>query len=98
MDKILQNLGLCKKANKLVAGFDIVQEKMSKGLVKMIFIANDASANTISHLESKSCYHNVIVNKNYSSIELNNAIGLNNIKVIGITDIGFVKLLNSCNK
>ena len=47
MDKILNNLGLCLRAGKLVHGTDAVVEGIKCGKVLYVFLANDASANTI---------------------------------------------------
>ena len=45
MDKVLNNLGLCNRANGLVSGEEIVCDYIAKGIVKYVFLANDASDN-----------------------------------------------------
>ena len=54
MDKILNNLGLCLRAGKLVHGTDAVVEGIKCGKVLYVFLANDASANTIKKITDKA--------------------------------------------
>jgi len=93
MNKILNNLGLCLKAGKLIHGSDSVIEGMKSSKVKYIFLASDASLNTKKRIKDKSNYYSVEVNEEYTSEELSQAIGKSGRMVIGITDEGFVKIL-----
>lgn len=93
MNKTLQLLGLTKKAGKLCAGTDSCLEYLTKNKLQMIFIAKDASFATIDKVERKAFYYECTVNKSFTSEELNNALGLQNIKVVGILDVGFTKAI-----
>ena len=93
MDKILNNLGLCQKANSLVSGEEIVLEYLRNNKVFYIFLANDASPNAKKMITDKAKYYNVEVNNDYSSFEISNAIGKTGRMVVGITNSGFVKIL-----
>ena len=93
MDKILNNLGLCNRANKLVSGTDIVIEEFRLNKVYLIFLANDASDNKKKKINDKAKYYGVDVICDYSSSELSIALGKTNRMVIGIIDKGFVKIL-----
>lgn len=95
MDKILQLLGIAKRASKIAFGIDMVCEKLRKGEVKLIFVASDASISTIDTIEKKAFYYNVKICKSYTTDELSHSIGLNNIKVIGILDEGLSKGMDS---
>ena len=93
MDKILNNIGLCNKARGLVSGLEIVCEEMRKGNVCLVFLANDASKNTIKMIEDKTKYYNVELSLKYSSYELSQTIGKINRMVIGVTNKSFLKIL-----
>lgn len=93
MDKILNNLGLCLRAGKLVHGTDAVVEGIKCGKVLYVFLANDASANTIKKITDKAKYYSVEVNDTYTSSEISAAIGKNGRMAVGIIDANFLKIL-----
>lgn len=93
MDRILNNLGLCQRASGLVAGEDMVTESVSSGKVFYLFIAKDASSNTIKKMLDKAKYYQIEYNMDYTSDELSHAIGKEHRMVIGITNKGFLKIL-----
>lgn len=93
MDKILNNLGLCQRANGLISGEENVLTEISNGRVFYLFLANDASANTKKKIMDKARYYNLEVNLDYSSSELSHSIGKINRMVIGIVNKGFIKIL-----
>ena len=45
MDKILSNLGLCKKAGGVIAGANMVCEYLAKHKIFYIFLASDCAYN-----------------------------------------------------
>ena len=59
MDKILNNLGLCQRANGLISGEEMVIEGIQSGKVYYIFLANDAGSNTTKQIFDKAKYYNV---------------------------------------
>ena len=93
MNKILNNLGLCFKAGKLIHGTDSVILGIQTKKVKLIFLANDASENTKKKIKDKANYYSVEVNEEYTSSELSGAIGKNGRMVLGIADENFLKIL-----
>lgn len=93
MDKILNNLGLCKRAGGLITGSEIVIEGIRNKKVFYVFLASDASMNTKKKINDKCNYYKVLVCDKYSSEELSNAIGVNGRMVIGITNKDFIKIL-----
>ncbi len=50
-DKFLGFLGLCRKAGKLVMGFDICTEALEKGNAKIILFAKDCSERTVREIK-----------------------------------------------
>lgn len=93
MDKILNNLGLCQRANGLISGEEMVIEGIQSGKVYYVFLAKDAGSNTSKQIFDKAKYYNVEVDNTYTSEELSHSIGKMNRKVIGITNKGFIKIL-----
>lgn len=49
---LLGALGLCRKAGKLLHGYDRVQEKALCGKVALVLLAADASERTVTHMQS----------------------------------------------
>lgn len=83
-------LGLCYRAKKLVIGYDNIENKINK--INLILLSDLASDNLKKQIKNKSEYYNVeyiIINHDI----LNNALGKENIKTVGIIDKGFTKLI-----
>ena len=93
MDKILNNLGLCQRANGLISGEEMVIEGIQSGKVYYIFLAKDAGPNITKQIFDKAKFYNVEIDNTYTSDELSHSIGKINRKVIGITNKGFIKIL-----
>ncbi len=93
MERILNNLGLCQRANGLISGEEMVIEAVASKKVYYIFLASDASLNSKKKIKDKALYYNVEVNESYTGSELSHAIGKENRMVIGITNPGFLKIL-----
>ena len=91
-DKIINLLGLIRRANKMVMG-ETILEYFQKSKIYFLFIASDASDKTKERYLKKCDYYNVSYDMSLSSDELAQAIGRNNVKTIGITDEGFAKSL-----
>lgn len=51
MSKLTDMFGLCKRAGKLVTGFDAVKDSIRKGKAWVVIIASDLSEKTIKELE-----------------------------------------------
>lgn len=93
MSNILNNLGLCNRAGKLIHGSDSVIEGIKASKVKYVFLASDASINTKKRIKDKANFYSVEVSEEFTSDELSKAIGKNGRMVIGIIDAGFLKIL-----
>jgi ribosomal protein L7Ae-like RNA K-turn-binding protein len=94
-NKLVQSLGLCQKARKLVSGEQFVLEAIKKEKAKLVFLANDAGINTTKRIKEKTEYHNLKTIVELSSEEISGAIGKRNRKVIAITDAGFARMIES---
>jgi ribosomal protein L7Ae-like RNA K-turn-binding protein len=93
MDKTLNNLGLCMKAGYVITGEEMVTEYIKSKKVFYIFLASDAGANTKKKITDKAKFYNVDICESYSSDLLSQSIGKKGRMVVGITDLGFSKLL-----
>ncbi|HOO43697.1 MAG TPA: ribosomal L7Ae/L30e/S12e/Gadd45 family protein [Bacillota bacterium] len=94
-DKVLQYLGLAKRANKIVSGETSVLEYIKKKDVYLVFLASDAMSNTTKRITDKTHFYNVSLNQSFNTDELNKAIGTSNRKVVGITDKNFTNMILS---
>ena len=90
MDSVIKLLGLVYRANKMVLGEEVLNQIKN---VKLIFIASDISEKSRQRYLKKCSYYNIEYIDCLSGEQLSNALGKNNIKVIGITDNGFKKSL-----
>lgn len=90
---VLQDLGLCRKANKLVSGEELVLSKIKTKKASLVFLASDAGVNTTKRITDKSSFYGVMVINDFNTIELNTAIGTENRKVIAITNKSFSRML-----
>lgn len=51
-DPLLGSLGLCRKAGKLLHGYDRVEDAVALGKVKLVLLASDASERTAAHMRA----------------------------------------------
>ena len=88
-EKVLNLIGLATRARLTSMGTDIVINSVQKNNAKIVFVASDASSETIKKIQDKCNYYKIICSTLFDTNELNNACGKNNIKVISINDKGF---------
>lgn len=60
---------------------------------KINFVATDASDATYDKIDKKAYFYQVPIINKYSTEELSKALGIEVIKIIGISDLGFAKAL-----
>ena len=97
MDKLLNFLGLCRRAGKLTTGFDAVEETVVKGEARLVIIAGDASKNTEKKL-LKTCeaYNVKLIKLNRSKEELSSAVG-RFTAAASVTETGFARNVEKLN-
>lgn len=88
--KIFNLLGLAQRARKVVLGEEFVLKGLSKNQHNLVFLASDAGKNIKNKIIKKTNYYNALVIDCLSTIELSNAIGKENRKVILVSDKGFI--------
>ena len=93
-NRFLQNLGLAKRANKAVFGFDDVVKHISLNDAKAVFIASDTAENTQKKI-TRICGENGVktVRVPFASRDIGNASGRKPTAVFTVTDNGFYSLL-----
>jgi ribosomal protein L7Ae-like RNA K-turn-binding protein len=87
------DLGLAYRARKVTVGADMTVTGARNGKVGLILLATDASNTTKKKIYDKAKFYQVEVIEELNSFEISNALGKDDIKVVGITDRGFSQLL-----
>lgn len=59
MNKVLQDLSLCKRAGKLALGFDAVRETAVNKTANLLVVSEGASKNTQKELQFLADQHNI---------------------------------------
>lgn len=92
-DKILNLLGLCRRAGKLTAGNDAVIDEVVHKKAALVIVSFDISLNTEKKLK-KACVNNNtrMMKLNRSRDELSDAIG-RFCAVVAVLDKGFANRL-----
>jgi ribosomal protein L7Ae-like RNA K-turn-binding protein len=91
LNKVLNLLGIARRAGKLIMGTDSLIKVLPSKKIKLIFIAKDASLATIDKIDKKAYFYQVQVVNIFTTDELSKALGVGSIKIIGIADEGFAK-------
>ncbi|AVQ32883.1 hypothetical protein C7J88_01215 [Staphylococcus muscae] len=91
--QFLNFLGLAMRAGKVKTGESVLLAEIKKQRLKLVLIAEDASANTKKILMNKCTTYKIPYRVVSSRHELGVAIGKESRVNIGITDNGFAKKL-----
>ena len=95
--KVLNLLGLAKRAGKVITGEELVVKAIQNGKARLVILASDAASNLNKRITDKSNYYEIAVSTLFTEIELSHAIGQNR-KVIALVDDGFAKKMESLMK
>ena len=87
MNKILNYLGIARRAGFLISGTDAVIASLEKK-AKLVIVATDASDATKDKISRKCFYYKVNILQEFNTEELAIAVGQNNPKILAITDEG----------
>lgn len=88
MDSSLKLLGLMFRAHKLLIGQEVLDDLKN---CKLLIIASDTSDKNKERYLKKCDFYNLKHVDNFTSEQLSNSLGRNNVKLLGIIDDGFVK-------
>ncbi len=95
--KLLNLIGLAMRARKTITGTELVIEGIQRANIDLVFVASDASENTIKKVTDKAKYYGVSYSTDLSSDELSQAIGKPR-KVVAIQDKGFAESMEDMLK
>lgn len=85
-DKFLQFLGLTKRAGKILQGYNKCEDAIKRNKVYLIVLSCDASENTIDKFLKYGEKYKVPVLQGYDKEELGSALGMEEIKILGVID------------
>ncbi|MCP0886026.1 YlxQ-related RNA-binding protein [Ligilactobacillus sp. WILCCON 0076] len=88
--RILNLLGLARRASKIVTGEDMVLKQIRSQKVFLVFVANDAGPNTRKKFTDKCHSYNVTFSDVFTQAELSVAIGQKR-SIVAVCDTGFSK-------
>lgn len=91
--KAQQALGMAMRAGKLVTGDEAMMSAIRSGKVKLALLANDASDNAKKKYRDKCHYYEIKLVEGLDRAQLGQAIGKAERVIIGVTDPGFVALV-----
>ncbi|GFH43177.1 hypothetical protein Hs30E_17280 [Lactococcus hodotermopsidis] len=95
--KLLNALGMAKKAGKIVTGEELVIKSIQAERARLVFVAHDGAENLIKRMTDKTTYYEIPMIDTFSTAELSHAIGSER-KVIAVQDKGFAKKMESLMK
>ena len=87
MDKILNLLGLARRAGRLACGSDAVKDGIAKGSTAMVLLTSDASEAHQKYLAAAG-FNGNIIHSGYTMEDMFFATG-KKICIVGINDAGF---------
>lgn len=85
-DKFIQFLGLTKRAGKLLEGYNKCEDALKKNKIFLVILSLDVSENTLEKFLKHSNRCGVSIIQKYSKEELGSALGLEEIKILGVSD------------
>ena len=92
-DKMLSMLGLCRRAGKLNAGYDLCVDKIKQGQARLALVASDISEKTYKNLCYEAAHMQIPVRRIKHDREvLGKACGIK-AGIVVITDEGFTKAI-----
>ena len=92
-NKVLQMLGLAKRAGKVASGEFMTEKSVKEGKAYLVFVAVDASANKKKEFHNMCEFYKVPIYEYGNKEELGHAIG-NEIRAsLAITNEGFAQAI-----
>lgn len=86
MNKLIQDISLCKRAGKLILGFDVVKQSLQDKVAVILVVAKDVSAKTLKEVKFLSEKYNIrLITINLTLDELWYILG-KRVGVISVTD------------
>lgn len=96
-DKILNLLGLAKRAGQIVTGEGLTIAAIRHHQLHFVFLATDAGGAVTKKIHNQCEYYQLALNDTFSKASLSGAIGQART-VIGIKDAGFARQFEKLNQ
>lgn len=93
MDNLLANLGLCRRAGKLIFGFDAAVEAMETGEGYLLLTASDISPKTEKEIVYKARNAKFLVYKLPYTMEEMKLLSKKKVGIFAVTDENLAKLI-----
>ena len=97
-NKVLNLIGLAKRANKVNSGEFICKKAIKSHMAKLVIIALDASDNTKKSIKNSCAFYKVEYIECASMEDLGKFTGGGQKAVISINDINFANAIKQANK
>lgn len=91
--KILNLLGLARRAGELTTGEGMVLKAIQQGQTKLVFLAQDAGEASQKKFRDKCQSYQVTLCQRFTRAQLSQAIGQSR-SILAITQAGFTKKMN----
>lgn len=93
-NEILNAIGLCMRARKLISGESMVIDSIRNKRAKIVLIASDCEKNTYSKVVNKCTFYNIeYIQLEVDKYELGSAIGKDIRVCVAIEDKGFAQMI-----
>lgn len=93
--KLLSTLGICRKAGKLVAGFDAVAEETVKGALSLILLAGDLSPKSGKEMRFVAAKHNIeVCDAPFVMEDIQKRLGRRS-GILGVADPGLARTIKT---
>lgn len=93
MNKFLNEIGLCRKAQRLSVGHDAVKQSLKNKKACMVIFSSDASKRLLDEISGIADVDIKIIIAEYDGTDLGLALGKRAVSVISVNDLGFSKKL-----
>lgn len=93
-NKILNYIGLSKRAGYSVSGTELVEKALKKDQLWILFLANNLSTSQLKEFVENSKEKKVTIINEFSEDDISNAFGSAR-KVVGITNKGMAEKINN---
>lgn len=94
MDRFLNEIGLCRKAQRLSIGHDAVKQSLKGKKACTVIFSSDASRRLFDEISGVASADVKLVRSGYNGIILGSALGKRAVAVISVNDVGFSKKLD----
>ena len=98
MDKRLSFLGIARKSGNLLLGYNKNEEAVKFHKVKLLIISKDAAENSKDKFRGYSEKFSIPIIEDFTPFELGNALGYEEIAVVGVLDKNMAKKLLTLNE